>query len=126
MSDQYDDGYRHGYIDGQHRISYETDELNHTLNEYILVVESLDDLYVRECKKTKELTKQLDLMKGWEKIAHSNGEAKRKYLEDMRTLHIHLQKLRVINNGSSENYSENIEDVICEMEQILKGVGDKP
>lgn len=81
MTDQYDDGYHDGYIDGQQRISYETDELNYTLKEYILVAECLDDLYVRECKKTKELTEQLELMKGWEKIAQSNGEDKRKYLK---------------------------------------------
>jgi hypothetical protein len=105
MSDQYDDGYHHGYIDGQHRISYETDELNHTLNEYILVAESLDDLYVRECKKTKELTKQLDLMKGWEKIAQSNGEDKRKYLEERDVLQKQLDLLqmrfRVLINGGA-------------------------
>jgi hypothetical protein len=130
MSDQYDDGYRDGYIDGQQRISYETDELNHTLNEYILVVESLDDLYVRECKKTKELTEQLDLMKGWEKIAQSNGEDKRKYLAEKDELVNRLKQLLNIckiqssfsvYNDLDKGWVDAYSIVVDDIEQILKG-----
>lgn len=129
MSYQYEDEYNDGYIDGQQRISYETDELNRTLKEYILVAECLDDLYVRECKKTKELTEQLDLMKGWEKIAQSNGEDKRKYLAEKDELVNRLKQLLNIckiqsnfsvYNDSDKGWVDAYSIVVDDIEQLLK------
>lgn len=47
--------------------------------------DSCEDAYVggqdsKQCEIDK-LTRQIELMKGWEKIAQSNGEDKRKYLK---------------------------------------------
>ncbi|MEG1400592.1 MAG: hypothetical protein RSC45_12610 [Acinetobacter sp.] len=137
MSDQYDDGFHEGYTtgydegydNGERFKEYEIDELNSQLDEYVLVAECLDDLYVRECKKTKELTEQLDLMKGWEKIAQSNGEDKRKYLAEKDELIDRLKQLLNVckiqsdfgvYNNLDKGWVDAYSIVVDDIEQLLK------
>lgn len=53
------------YLDRTVRRAYEVFKVQQQkLDEYILVVETLDDLYVREVAKNAELKKQIDIMQG--------------------------------------------------------------
>lgn len=53
------------YLDRTVRRAYEVFKVQQQkLDEYILVCETLDDLYVREVAKNAELKKQIDIMQG--------------------------------------------------------------
>jgi len=109
MSDQYDDGYHDGHLSGY-------------ADGYI------DGQCSKQCE-INELTGQLDLMKGWEKIAQSNGEDKRKYLAEKDELVNRLKQLLNIckiqsnfgvYNDLDKGWVDAYRIVVDDIEQLLK------
>lgn len=100
-------------------------------NKVNLLTEALDikeQLNQKLREREGDLQKKLNLMKGWENIAQSNGEDKRKYLNERDDLQKRLDAVTIVLDGlkranymSSRNKAYN-SFLIEKLEKALGGV----